>query len=118
MGWPFDLIVSNPPYLRDGEARTYREGGGALGEGLSVRIVQEAVERLSPRGMLILYTGAPIVAGVDMLRASIEPWLRQRGLAFTYEELDPDVFGEELERPAYANVERIAVVGLKIETTG
>jgi hypothetical protein len=27
-------------------------------------------------------------------------------------ELDPDVFGEELERPAYAGVDRIAVVAL------
>ena len=29
-----------------------------------------------------------------------------------YGELDPDVFGEELERDDYANVERIAVIGL------
>jgi hypothetical protein len=27
-----------------------------------------------------------------------------------YEELDPDVFGDELDRPAYAAVERIAAV--------
>jgi len=29
-----------------------------------------------------------------------------------YRELDPDVFGEELDRSAYRNVERIAVVAL------
>ena len=31
-----------------------------------------------------------------------------------YEELDPDVFGEELEQPGYELVERIAAVGLKV----
>ncbi len=113
-----DLIIANPPYMRDVSARVYRDGGGELGEGLSVRIVKEAVERLAPRGTLILYTGAPIVEGVDALRAAIEPWLRERGLAFTYEELDPDVFGEELEKPSYRAVDRIAVVGLKVETQG
>jgi len=30
------------------------------------------------------------------------------------EELDPDVFGEELERAEYAEVDRIAAVGIKI----
>ena len=29
---------------------------------------------------------------------------------FSYAELDPDIFGTELERPAYRNVERIAAV--------
>jgi methylase of polypeptide subunit release factors len=113
-----DLIVANPPYLRDSEARVYREGGGALGEGLSVRIVREAVERLAPRGTLIVYTGTSIVEGVDTFRAMIEPFLRERDLPFRYEELDPDVFGEELEQPAYRSVERIAVVGLRVQTQG
>jgi hypothetical protein len=31
---------------------------------------------------------------------------------FVYEELDPDVFGEELDRSAYANADRIAAIGL------
>lgn len=31
-------------------------------------------------------------------------------LGVDYEELDPDVFGEELAQPAYQDVERIAVV--------
>ena len=35
-----------------------------------------------------------------------------QGTRFDYRELDPDVFGEELDRPAYAHVERIAVVAL------
>jgi hypothetical protein len=32
----------------------------------------------------------------------------------TYEELDPDVFGGMLRRPAYDDVERIAAVGAVI----
>jgi hypothetical protein len=31
---------------------------------------------------------------------------------FRYEEIDPDVFGEELDRSAHAQADRIAVVGL------
>ena len=31
-----------------------------------------------------------------------------------YEELDPDIFGEELETPAYRDVERIALVSAVI----
>jgi hypothetical protein len=31
-----------------------------------------------------------------------------------YDEIDPDVFGEELEQPAYAAAHRIAVVGLVV----
>ena len=30
-----DLIVANPPYMRDEAARAYRDGGGAFGEALS-----------------------------------------------------------------------------------
>ena len=41
--------------------------------------------------------------------------LRQAGVAFIYREIDPDVFGEELDAPAYANAERIAAVALVAE---
>jgi release factor glutamine methyltransferase len=108
----FDLAIANPPYLVDAEQRTYRDGGGDLGTGLAVRIVREALERLSPGGRLILYTGAPIVDGEDRVRAAIEPLLAARGARWTYAELDPDVFGEELDTPAYAGVDRIAAVAL------
>ena len=33
------------------------------------------------------------------------------GCTMAYREIDPDVFGEELERPAYRDVERIAAIG-------
>lgn len=108
----FDLIVANPPYLVDAGERTYRHGGGALGSALSLGIVREGLPRLAPGGRLILYTGAPIVGGIDAFRDAVGALLQQAGAAFSYRELDPDVFGEELDAPAYAKVERIAAVAL------
>ena len=108
----FDVIVANPPYMHDTGARAYRNGGGRHGSALSVRMVRECLERLAPGGTLLMYTGAAIVDGVDVFRASLEPVLRARGAIPTYFEIDPDVFGDELTQPAYADVERIAAVGL------
>jgi len=107
---PFDLVISNPPYLVDDHARMYRDGGGRFGEGLSIEIVRQSLERLPARGRLILYTASAICDGTDPFRAAIEPLLGDR--PHLYEELDPDVFGEELERPAYSGVDRLAVVAL------
>jgi release factor glutamine methyltransferase len=107
---PIDLVVANPPYLRDELRRTYRDGGGELGEALSIRIVREAALRLAPGGTLLLYTGAAVVDGEDLVRRAVLPLLEEAGMHALYEELDPDVFGEELDRPAYAAVERIAAV--------
>ena len=111
----FDLIVANPPYLVDGAARTYRHGGGPLGGELSERIVREGLDHLRPGGRLVLYTGAAIVRGRDPLRESLAATVRERGWPFAYAELDPDVFGEELDTPAYACTERIAVVGMVVQ---
>src|SRR5438105_11618856 len=109
---PLELVIANPPYLSDDSGRTYRDGGGILGTGLSVRIVREALEHLRPGGRLLLYTATPVIEGQHMLWAQLAPMLR--GIRHEYAELDPDVFGEELARPAYADVERIAVVGLDV----
>lgn len=111
----FDLILANPPYMHDAQERTYRNGGTGHGSELSVRIVRECLERLAPGGTFLLYTGAAIVDGVDVLRASLEPVLRGRGVTPRYFEIDPDVFGDELSQPAYADVERIAAVGLVVQ---
>jgi methylase of polypeptide subunit release factors len=108
----FDLLIANPPYMQDADSRTYRDGGAGHGSELSVRIVREGLDRLQPGGTLLLYTGAAIVDGTDVLRAQLEPVLRARNVTPRYLEIDPDVFGEELEEPAYADVERIAAVGL------
>jgi SAM-dependent methyltransferase len=111
-GRHFDLVISNPPYLRDHLVRAYRDGGGELGEGLSVSIAEAASRALRPGGRLLLYTATAIVEGRDTFRMAIDPILRSSFRHFRYEEIDPDVFGEELERPEYAQVDRLAVVGL------
>ncbi len=105
-----DLVIGNPPYLLDPGHRVYRDGGGELGIGLGVRIVREGLARLAPGGRLILYTGAPIVDGEDRVRTAIAPILEAGAARWSYEEIDPDVFGEELDTPAYAAVDRIAAV--------
>ena len=114
----FDLIISNPPYLDDAARRAYRHGGAGLGRALSVRIVEEALTRLAPGGRLLLYTGVAMVGGVDPFLAEMQPLLEHAQLAnqfdWSYSEIDPDVFGEELEQPAYRHVDRIAAVGLTV----
>ncbi len=110
----FDLIVSNPPYLVDPGARAYRHGGGPLGAGLSLAILDTALDRLALGGTLLLYTGAAIVNGADPFKEAAAARLEGTGTSWTYEELDPDVFGEELERGAYVNADRIAAVLLTV----
>ena len=108
----FDLVVANPPYLVDDDKRVYRHGGDLRGAGLSLRIAQEAAERLNPGGRLLLYSASAIADGIDAFKAAVVPALHARGCSVTYEEIDPDVWGEELDRPAYREVDRIAVVGV------
>jgi len=108
----FDLIVSNPPFMLDPDARAYRNGGGARGDALSLNIVRAAMARLRPGGSLLLYTGVAISADQDAFMGAVAPLLDAACQAWSYEELDPDVFGEELATPAYADVERIAAVWL------
>jgi SAM-dependent methyltransferase len=114
----FDLVVSNPPYLVDYGRRAYRHGGNMLGADLSLRIAREAADRLNVDGRLLLYTASAIVDGVDGFRSAVMTALSERNCAADYEEIDPDVFGEELERPAYRMVDRIAVVGVRAQKRG
>jgi methylase of polypeptide subunit release factors len=111
----FDLIVANPPYRIDPAARLYRHGGGQLGEGLSLRILQTALPRLTPGGQLVLYTGSAIVGGRDVLREGAAAVLTETAWPWTYREVDPDVFGEELGSGAYEDAERIAAIVLTAE---
>jgi methylase of polypeptide subunit release factors len=108
----FDLIVSNPPFMLDPGDRAYRNGGGVRGADLSLEIVKAAMARLRPGGSLLLYTGVAISADQDHFQGAIAPLLDTACQAWTYEELDPDMFGEDLATPAYADVERIAAVWL------
>lgn len=113
----FDLIVANPPYLLDPCERAYRHGGGELGAGLSLAIVDAALTRLAPGGRLLLYTGVAIVGGQDPFLARVAPMLDRAGAAWRYEEIDPDVFGEELDEAEYRRVDRIAAVWLQVDST-
>lgn len=116
---PIDLVLANPPYLMDPQHRLYRHGGGELGTGMSLRIVEEALQRLAPGGRLLLYTGAPVVDGVDVLWRSLQPLLTHaqagHGASYRYSLIDPDVSSAELQHPDYAEVERLAVVGLSVQ---
>lgn len=110
----FDLIVSNPPYLVDVDRRTYRHGGGDYGEGLSQRILEQSMAHLRPGGRLILYTGSAVVQGMDPFSEWAADRAARAACQFTRREIDPDVFGEELDRPEYAAVDRIAAIGLVV----
>ncbi|MCK9510028.1 MAG: class I SAM-dependent methyltransferase [Pigmentiphaga sp.] len=111
IGGNFDWIVANPPYMLDREKRAYRHGGGALGAGLSLAIVEAALRRLNPGGTLLLYTGSVIVDGQDgFLKAATA--MLPNTCSWSYQEIDPDVFGEELKSGAYAHADRIAAVVL------
>ena len=110
----FDLIVANPPYLNDPSERAYRHGGGPLGAALSLAIVDAALDRLAPGGSLLLYTGVAMKDGQDPFWQAIQPRLTPARFSCCYQELDPDVFGEELLEPAYGDADRIAAVELKV----
>lgn len=114
----FDLIVANPPYMLDAGQRVYRHGGGALGALLSLRIVEQACQRLAPGGTLLLYTGVAIVEGRDALLDAIRLRLAGPQWSWLYREVDPDVFGEQLLEPGYQQVERIAAVALSVTRSG
>lgn len=106
-----DLVLANPPYMIDEDGRTYRDGGDMHGARISLDWTVSAAARLAPGGRVLLYTGSAIVDGRDALREALERELPALRCALRYREIDPDVFGEDLVKPAYADVERIAVVG-------
>ena len=110
----FDFILSNPPYLVDPGERAYRHGGGPLGAGLSLAILDTALERLAPGGTLLLYTGVAMVEERDPFLDEVRIRLTGQDVAWRYRELDPDVFGEELESGVYAHTDRIAAVVLTV----
>ncbi len=111
---PFDLVIANPPYIADAEGRTYRDGGAMHGAAVSLEWALAAVKAVAPGGRVLLYTGSAIVDGKDELETALRAALPELGCSLRYAELDPDIFGEELDQPGYGEVERIAAVGAAI----
>jgi hypothetical protein len=111
----FDLLLANPPYIADSAGRVYRDGGGMHGGEISLMMAKQAMPRLAAGGRFILYTGSAIVNGVDALKDRLATFAAEQDCVFRYTEIDPDVFGEELDSRAYATVERIALVAAVIE---
>jgi methylase of polypeptide subunit release factors len=112
---PFDLAITNPPFIVDAEQRTYRHGGEMHGAALSLQWALAAARTVAPCGRVLLYTGSAIVDGADPLEAALRERLPDLGCSLRYAELDPDIFGEQLVEPGYEDVERIAAVGAVIE---
>lgn len=110
----FDLIIANPPYLVDADERAYRHGNGPLGAQLSLDIVATALTRLTPGGTLMLYTGVAILHGQDSFIAAVNQIIPQAGAHFSYSEIDPDIFSEELSNTVYSEADRIAAVWLQV----
>ncbi|MCC2976591.1 methyltransferase [Sphingomonas sp. PL-96] len=110
----YDLIVTHPPFMMDDQDRAYRHGGDLYGARLSLDWVIAGARKLVPGGQLILHTGVSIVDGRDVLLDELTRAFRGSEWRFVYHELDPDIFSEDLDQPAYADVERIAAVGLVV----
>ena len=108
----FDVIVTHPPFMMDADRRAYRDGGDLYGAKLSLDWTVAGMAKLRPGGRLVLHTGVSIVDRTDVLIGPLRDAMPAGDWRFDYHELDPDIFGEELDQPAYAGVDRIAAVGM------
>lgn len=111
-----DVIVSNPPYIAEntrGKALPiYADGGAESGLGISVRIIEEAIELLSAEGVVMLYTGVAIPTADPAYDALLDKLQKIKGVKLLdYTILHPDMWSEEIGHGAYADVCRIQVVG-------
>jgi hypothetical protein len=80
-----------------------------------LKIAVQGVSRLASGGRLVLYTGSAIMDGVDLFHETLRSTLAGRDIRLAYEEIDPDVFGEELDHSPYDRADRIAAVGVTID---
>ena len=113
----FDLIVTHPPFMIDAARRAYRDGGDLYGARLSLDWTRACAAMLAPGGRFVMHTGVSIVHGKDVLLPALREVLPANGWQLDYHELDPDIFGDELDKPAYADVDRIAAVAAVVERT-
>ena len=111
---PIHLAISNPPFISDAAGRAYRDGGGMHGAALSLDWATATAARLAPGGTLLLYTASAIVSGRDAFREALADRVADNVCSLRYSEIDPDIFGEQLDEPGYEEVERIAAVGVVI----
>jgi hypothetical protein len=109
-----DLVIANPPYMMDVSHRTYRDGGAMFGGELAYQWARAALQSLVPSGTMLLYTGAAVLGGRLPLVDGLRTLCSEADAALDVEEIDPDVFGEELESPAYGEIDRIAALGIRI----
>ncbi|KAJ9666963.1 hypothetical protein H2201_002796 [Coniosporium apollinis] len=110
-----DLVVSNPPYIASSEGSDvpmYAAGGAEQGLALPLRIVSEGIQVLAEGGLLMIYTGLPVFYE----KPGHDPFLQrirevEGAELVAYRIIHPDMFGEELSSPPYADTGRIQVVG-------
>jgi hypothetical protein len=112
----YDAIIANPPYIIDPTGPVYRNGGW-MGIEVALDMVKAALPLLAPEGQLVMYTGAPIADGHDLLEEALAPILLPTGRPAQYDELDVDVFGSSLLSPHYDHIDRIAVIALIVGRT-
>ena len=76
------------------------------------------IGNMAPGGTMLLYSGAAFVDGEAPFLAELENRCVRADAVLEYREIDPDVFGEELDEAPYARVERIAAIGAVIRVPG
>lgn len=113
VGRAFDLVVANPPFI-GGSGKTYSDGGGGQGAEIPVAWIEMALDCLAPGGRLLMYTGTPVRADGDPIMVAAREAASLRRARLSYDEIDPDIFGSQLNDPDYAEVERIAAVAIDI----
>ncbi|HEY3696978.1 methyltransferase [Phenylobacterium sp.] len=111
---PADLIIANPPFIAGDNGRIYSDGGDLDGARASLDWATAGSAQLTSGGRMLLYTGVGIIAGVDPLLNALRERLDAGRFELSYEEIDPDIFGESLDLEAYRDVDRIAAVGAVI----
>lgn len=110
----YDVIVTHPPFMIDPDQRAYRDGGDLYGGKLSLDWTLAAIAKLAPGGRFIMHTGVSIVDGRDVVYEALREAMPAIGYRYDYRVLDPDIFGDELDKEPYAKVDRIAAIGLCI----
>lgn len=112
----FDFIFANPPYLVDDEQRQYRHGGQLDGAEMAFAILQQGIQQLAPNGHLFLYSGAAISQDNNLLYTAIKIFMQDYPTyQWQYQEIDPDVFGEELEHSQYQHIDRISLALITVQ---